>query len=404
ASRRRLWNTRHVSWKVRGGLGLAGSAARAMALVGRDSVLDKFGRSLPRRPEDLARTEFMTALLGVPVLGVRLPGRRFDSSNCQNFLVEIVDAEGATRSLYVKLPALELGPRVFANTLGYWHLECAFCVRVAPHVPVRVPRVEAVVERRSRFVIVLEDLSELPGARMFVNADMAAGTTPAQARRCISALAQLHAGFHGISQAKREQLLPRELHPYLSPSKSAAMRALNHAALLQARRKAPEILTAAVADSFERTLEGWDALVTHWYAEPLTLVHGDSHLANYFEYDSAEGPTVGMLDFQGAHWSKGIRDVAYFLIHSLEPDLLAAHEEALIEFYLEEMSRRGVELDPQVTRDDYRGFSVQALMVGVVAVGLGGFTERESTVATMLQREVAAIERLDFVGWVERHT
>jgi hypothetical protein len=103
------------------------------------------------------------------------------------------------------------------------------------------------------------------------------------------------------------------------------------------------------------------------------------------------------------HWSRGIRDVAYFLIHSLDPDLLAAQEGALIDYYLEEMVRRGVELDPQRTRDDYRGFSFQALMVGVVAVGLGGFTERETTVATMLRREVAAVERLDFAGWLNQH-
>ncbi|MBY0399980.1 hypothetical protein K2X89_06765 [Myxococcota bacterium] len=30
-----------------------------------------------------------------------------------------------------------------------------------------------------------------------------------------------------------------------------------------------------------------------------------------------------MLDLQAVHGSKGIRDVQYFLIHSLEPELLA---------------------------------------------------------------------------------
>jgi hypothetical protein len=129
-------------------------------------------------------------------------------------------------------------------------------------------------------------------------------------------------------------------------------------------------------------------------------VHGDSHLANCFEYAAGDGPRVGLLDFQGVHWSKGIRDVVYFLVHSLEPDVLERHESALIDHYLEEMARRGVALDPDRARAEYRAFSFQALMVGVVAVGLGGFTERETTVRTMLQREATAIERLDFAGWL----
>ena len=371
-----------------------------MALVGADAGLDRLGRALPLTPEELARPEVVSGLLGSPVRAARLTGVRFDSSNCQNFLVEIDDVDGATRSLYAKLPARELGPRIFANTVGYWHLECTFCARVAPQVSVRVPRVEAVVERGSRFVLLLEDLTALPGIRMFVNTDMAAGTTLEQARLCLGALAELHAGFHDLDQAARDRLLPISLHPYLAPGRRAAMRTLNSAAIRQARRKAPHIVTAAIAATYERAIDQWDELVTRWYARPLTLVHGDSHLANCFEYGTPHGPAIGLLDFQGVHWSRGIRDVAYFLIHSLDADILAAHEGSLIDHYLAEMAGRGVDLDPDLARDEYRGFSFQALVVGVVAVGLGGFTEREATVSTMLRREVAAVERLNFGGWL----
>lgn len=342
----------------------------------------------------------MRTLLGRPVRDARLTGVRFDSSNCQNFLVEVVDEDGNARTMYAKLPARELGPRVFANTIGYWKLECAFCARVAPHVSVRVPRVFAVVERGSRFVLLLENVAALPGARMFVNADMAAGTTPEQARRCLTAFAELHAGFHGLNRAERERLLPLALHPHLAPRTRAAMETLNRVAVKRARTNAPELVTPEIASTYDRALDRWDELLASWYTGPLCLVHGDSHLANCFEYATADGPRVGLLDFQGVHWSKGVRDVAYFLIHSLDPDALATHESELVDHYLDEMARRGVELDPDGTRDEYRAFSFQALMVGVVAVGLGGFTERESTVHTMLRREVASIERLDFAGWL----
>ena len=107
-----------------------------------------------------------------------------------------------------------------------------------------------------------------------------------------------------------------------------------------------------------------------------------------------------MLDFQGVQWCPGIRDVQYFLINSLEPDLLAAHESALIDHYVAELARNGVTLDPHTAREQYRAFSFQTLMVGVVPLGLGALTERPTTLDTVLRRGTAAIERLGFGDWL----
>lgn len=369
-------------------------------LVGLDAVRDRLGSALPLTAEALARHDVMSALLRTAVRDARLTGVTFDSSNCQNFLVEVVDADGAAHTLYAKLPARKLGPRVFANTVGYWKVECTFCSRVAAHVSVRVPQVCAVAQRGTRFVLLLENVATLPNARMFVNADMAAGTTPEQARRCLTAFAELHAGSYDLEPAERERLLPLSLHPHLAPKTRAAMQTLNRVAVKRAQKNAPELVTPEIVNTYGHALDRWDDLLLAWYAGPPCLVHGDSHLANCFEYASNAGPRVGLLDFQGVHWSKGIRDVVYFLVHSLEPDVLEQHESALIDHYLVEMARRGVELDLDRARIEYRAFSFQALMVGVVAVGLGGFTERETTVHTMLRRETTAIERLDFAGWL----
>jgi len=101
-------------------------------------------------------------------------------------------------------------------------------------------------------------------------------------------------------------------------------------------------------------LARWDDLIDYWYAEPQTLVHGDSHLGNLFEVAAPEGARMGMLDFQAVHWSRGIRDVQYFLIDSLAPDVLARHESSLIDHYIAELARRGIALDPSALRADYR--------------------------------------------------
>jgi hypothetical protein len=402
--------------KLRGPLALASSIARAAAQLALDGARGPLGLSLPRTPEALTRAGTADALLrgcaptGAPLLprvaSARLPGVDFESSNCRNFLIELDYAESgadasAPRTLYAKLPTDSLATRLFAGALGFWALECTFCERVAARVPIRVPRVYAVARRGARFVLLLENLRESPGVRLFNNRDMAAGTTPERARLCLSAFAELHAAFHGWSPERREALLPIALHPFLPPRQRAITRALNAAAIGPAQRAAPELFPPEIAALCQRALERWDALMEFWYREPLTLVHGDSHLANCFEHATPGGPRMGMLDFQAVHWSKGIRDVQYFLIHSLEPELLAAHEDALIDHYLAELARFGVNLDPAETREQYRAFSFQTLMVGTVSIGLGALTEREATVRTVLRREVAAIRRLHFGDWLD---
>lgn len=390
---------------------LVGSAAR----IALDEMRRPFGLGLPTSPEALARPEVVDALLrdarppGAPlparVTAVHLPGVDFESSNCRNFLIELESdgkgGEAPPRTLYAKLGARSLSTRLFAGALGFWDLECTFCERVAPHVPIRVPRVHAVVRSGSGFVLLLENLRELPGARLFLNRDMAAGTTPEQARLCLSTFAELHAHFHGWTAAEREALLPHALHPNLLPRAAAINRALNAAAIAPALRADPALFPPDVAALCRRALAREGAMRAAWYREPLTLVHGDSHLANFFEYGTPEGPRMGMLDFQAVHWSQGIRDVQYFLIHSLEPDVLAEHEDALIDHYLAELTRFGVVLDRERTREAYRGFSFQTLMVGVFALGFGTLTERAETVRTVLRREVAAIRRLRFGEWLD---
>ena len=388
--------------RARGGLRLGMDVTGAVGAVGLDAVRDLRGAALPSTPEALAEPEVLGRLLGRAVRSAELPGVDFESSNCRNFLLDVTYADGEAVTMYAKLPATQFGPRVFANALGYWALECTFGRDVAPHVQARIPGVYAVERRGSRFVLLLEDVSALPSARTFVNRDTAAGTTEEQARRVLTAFAELHAPFHGWDATARERVLPMALHPFVPRGRRPVTRSLNLTAVTQAHRKAPELVGDDVVRIYRRTLEHWDELVDHWYSGALTLAHGDSHLANCFEYDDVGGARrVGFLDFQGVHWSPGIRDVVYFLVNSMDPALLAQLEVPLVEHYLAELRARGVDLDFDSTWELYRSFAFQVLVVGVVAVGLGGFTEREDTVRTMLLRQLAGLERLGYADLLE---
>jgi hypothetical protein len=400
--------------RIAGEGGLALRVAGALGRLAGDRVSEAFGRALPRTPEQLCDPQVLDALLAEhappgalrlpPVRRARLPGVRFESSNCTNFLIEVEFAGGPDprlpRTLYAKLPPPELTTRAFANAVGFWEVEVRFCERLAAQMPIATPRVFAAARRGARFVLLLENLQERPGTRLFINRDMAAGTTPEQARRCLETFARLHAAFWNRPAAEREALLPLRLHSHLGPGARARSRALLSASIAPAHRKAPDVFREVHVETCRLAIEKWDALVDAWFAEPLTLIHGDSHLANCFEIAGTDGPEVGLLDFQGLHWGQGIRDVQYHLIDSVEPGTLAGYEDALVADYCAALARHGVALDAELARAQYRALSFQTLVVALVSLGLGSLTEREETVRTVLERSVAAIERLGFADWL----
>ena len=399
---------------------LAARTAGSFLQIAGDAISEQLGRALPRTREQIANPDVLNDLIrryappGVEPLPtikhVRLPGVDFESSNCINFLVELEFEPGSIAShpntplpktAYVKLPCEELATRSFANTLGFWPLECTFCERVAQHVPIRVPRVYAAAQRGSRFVLLLENLHEIPGARLFINRDMAAGTTPERAQRVLRSFAEMHAHFWDWPEAEREKLLPAEYNTFTAPKWREVTRALNASAIAPAMKAAPELVSARLGETYRLAIDRWDALLEAWYRGPLTLVHGDSHLGNCFEYPTDEGPRVGMIDFQATHWSKGMRDVQYFMINSMEPDVLAANDEGLIRGYCEQLAKHGVQLPFDEAWQQYRAFSFQTLMVGIVPLGLSSLTERSETVLAVTRRGAAAVERLGFREWLE---
>jgi hypothetical protein len=247
----------------------------------------------------------------------------------------------------------------------------------------------------------MENLLERPNTRLHVNRMLLDGADLGCARRCLSTLARLHAGFAGLDGVARERALPLDLHPFLSPSRKPVILAVNRLAAKPCHRRAPDVFDAELLALYLRALDQWEALAQWWYQEPLTLVHGDSHLGNFFETGSSTATEMGMIDFQGAHWGQGIRDVAYFLVNSMRPELLADHEQALVEGYAEEVTRLGAALDSARAWDGYRAFSFQTLMTAVVSLGLGSFTDSDAVVSAMLERSVAATRRLDFAGWLQ---
>jgi hypothetical protein len=389
-------------------LRIAGRAARTLA----DVVVDAGKPTLPLLPAAIATPAGFADLLarsedgphplpGNPI-GVSATALESPSSNCRNTVFELAWPDealerGAPASVFVKQPSAELATRLFAGMVGFWSIECAVCRNLAEAVPVPMPRVHAVAEHRSRFALVMENLHERAGVHLFVNADLLDGVDEATAVRCLRTLARLHAHFESFSAAERERCLSVELHPFLSPTRMPFMLALNRRAVLRCHTYAPTIFGYQDVALYERALANWDSMSTAWYNEPLTLAHGDSHLGNFFD----DGEEMGLIDFQGAHWSSGLRDVVYFLVNSMPARSLETVERDLVATYCDERAQAGSPVDPDDAWDQYRGFSFQALMTAVVSLGLGSFKDSDAVMRVMLERSVAAVRRLEFDTWLD---
>src|SRR4029078_6978906 len=110
-----------------------------------------------------------------------------------------------------------------------------------------------------------ENLNERAGTRLFLNRDMAAGSTPERSRLCLETFAQLHAAFWATPPDAREALLPMRLHAHLAPGARARSRALAQAALAPTHRKAPDLFRPEHVALCRLALAKWDRLVDAWY-------------------------------------------------------------------------------------------------------------------------------------------
>lgn len=383
-----------------------GSTARLL----QDAALDWHPGTLPMRAPTVEQPAFLNRLLaahGVDAArrsarahAVRVLEQRPPSSNCNNRLLEIdwAQGEGMPRTLFLKLPGTPLGTRFFCNALGVWELECAFFRGFARDFPLRLPRVHAIAAQRSRFALLQENLSADPAVTLFTNQAMQEGVQSDLAKRCLAAFARMHAHYHGLDERERERRLPMSRHPFLSPAMSAISQFINVAAIDACRRKAPDLFTETQAARFRAAMGKWRALQQAWYSGPLTLVHGDSHIGNVF----VDGDAMGMLDFQAAHWSKGIRDMQYFLVNSMRVGDLEPREDTLLRFYRDALAVQGLHLDAEEAWSQYRAFSFQPLMTIVTSLGLGPLTENDALMKEVLARALAAVDRTDFYGWVAR--
>ena len=387
-------------------LRLAALGLKAATRLGLDAVSPA---SLPYRAEDVRDPKVLSRLLNEGSLGltdgpveitrVTQQGIPSVSSNCENLVLSIEQGReaGLPSSIFVKIPMASWATRWFFSVIHSWKLESEFFRHVAADLPLLTPRTYATDWRGSRFYLVQENLNEDPGVELFTNPDMLAGPSLERVRQCLDTFARLHAIHFGLGAAEREAILPLTWHPFLSPTLGPVSRTLNRMGLAPCLKRYPGALPPEIEAAYRLSLEHWSRLRAHWFEGPLSLLHGDSHLGNFY----VRGAEMGMLDWQAVHWGKGIRDVEYFLVDSLPAEVLAAHERELVDYYCARRAVHGEPIDPEQTWQDYRGFTFHTLMTIVVSIGFGALNEdQDRLMREILSRTVAAAQRVDYPGWL----
>jgi hypothetical protein len=299
-------------------------------------------------------------------------------------------------SVIGKFPAASATAREFAASYGLYRCEVNVYTLMAHEIPLRIPRCYfgAMNPDATEFLLLLEDLS-LSGRL----GDQVAGCALADARIALEGLATLHAAWWNkprldelawlplgtdLGRISLEQAYPHGWQPALERYSSFF---------------SPEVRAAAPTLN-ERLLP----LFERFQDAPLTIMHADWRLDNFFfgrpngDYDFA------VIDWQIANRGWGAYDVAYFMSTNLEPDVRREHGDALLRMYFDELVSGGVhDYAFDTLQNDFR-MSIALYLANMIGNVTSLDVTNERGVALfelMLGRVAQAVDDVDALGAID---
>jgi len=305
----------------------------------------------------------------------------------------VYDSHDRRITVVVKSPSTDETSRATATGGRLYLRETSFYRELQPDVDIRTPDPLHVEydPTSDDFMIVLEDLTPARSADQFT------GLSREDAELALSELAGLHA-----PTAARGDLHERDWLRGIAQETLKLYETIVPTLAQQFIERYDEVLV----DRTRRVIERLGAeLAGYADLEPAVpvVVHGDYRADNMiFGGRSGEVP-LAIVDWQTIMVASPMLDVAYFIATSLSPADRMQYEDDLINLYLEQMSRRGVELDAQVARREYARYTLHPVVMLVVAAIVVERTERgDRMFLTMIDRAVEAVEQWDAFGEIAR--
>ena len=287
---------------------------------------------------------------------------------------------GLPEHIFVKLAPTDPFQRAVAVDTGMGAREARFYRELATEVPVRVPApyLSNWTAGGRDYVMLIEDLAaagcSFPG--------FASNADPAIVQSTLDGLARLHAAFWESPRFAADlDWLEPPMHSELGPELVAA---------------GVKAFGAGQPPAFHEMAELYinhgNRVAELLAAGPETLLHGDSHLGNFF----LENNKVGFLDWACICRGPALRDVAYFLCGSVDTGLRRNEQEAFIQHYLAALAGNGgPELMFEDAWRDYRRFVATGWIAAVATLAVGAGMQSIEVGEAAVARANAAIGDLD---------
>ena len=274
---------------------------------------------------------------------------------------------GLPASAFAKGTPTQLASRVIVSGFGCHTYETRFFEQVQPSVAdLTITPYVARSGAGGRYVLAFEDLARREGGVTFYDADDEAP------KEHVEGVVELLASLHGrFWRSPRFQGDLAWLQTYAHRPGGSFMRRFftwSEKRFMAQDRVVPD----PVRRLTKTYVQNQPALTRVWEALPQTLCHGDCHLGN--TYGNPDG-TAGIYDWQVIHRMNGLRDFAYFLMHSVPTELRRAEEKSLLERYLQVLADSGAGSDvPSFAEawDTYRLLTVDGWIAIVFTLAAGG--------------------------------
>jgi aminoglycoside phosphotransferase (APT) family kinase protein len=264
-------------------------------------------------------------------------GQTGDSARLTLRYAQSQTSETAPASIFAKFATTDPVRRKASKTIGLYQREVNFYNVLAKAANVRAPACyfAETTGDGEFFALILEDFpNHRPG-------DETVGLKVGEARLAIDLMAQLHGPYWG-------KMAEVDLAPLVMPSRDRYVTAWSE---MEAR------FGEHVPDRFREAREAYlDAIVPlqKWLvSQPSTLGHGDLRLDNLLFGPGNEDPIVA-VDWQAIRPSKGLRDFAYLISHSMNVEDRREHEIDLLRRYTERIGSFGISYSFEDAREDYR--------------------------------------------------
>lgn len=302
------------------------------------------------------------------------------TGKCIRLELEPAEAgEGTPATLIGKVASDDALSRSSAVAMGIYAREVLFYRELAPRLDISVPRCyyAAIDDAGEDFLILMEDLHPArPG-------DQLAGCTAEVARTAALELV----GLQAPSWCDEDLLvrLREPEHGFFSD-----MHGLYNQMLPTFLKRFAAALEPEEADIIRRLGACRDAPLFQPMGRPFCLEHRDYRLDNLLIDETAAGPRVVVVDWQGLRVGRPLNDVALLIGGGLAPDLRREVEEDILRNYHAALLKAGVgDFSWEQCWHEYRRASFAGFGLTVVAAVAVQQTERGDAMFTMMARRHA---------------